>query len=63
MPRATRCIAASILIYVTLDGFDLGVGILLGFTRDETSRLPSNLTAYRMISADGRISNNLLTES
>ncbi len=32
-------IAASILIYVILDGFDLGVGILFGFTRDETNRL------------------------
>ena len=32
-------IAGSILIYVILDGFDLGVGILFGFTRDETNRL------------------------
>jgi len=32
-------IAASILIYVILDGFDLGVGILFGFARDETNRL------------------------
>jgi cytochrome d ubiquinol oxidase subunit II len=31
-------IAASILIYVILDGFDLGVGVLFGFTRDETNR-------------------------
>ena len=27
-------IAASILVYVILDGFDLGVGILFGTTRD-----------------------------
>ena len=32
-------IAGSILIYVILDGFDLGVGVLFGFTRDETNRL------------------------
>src|SRR4029453_14900411 len=32
-------IALSILIYVILDGFDLGVGVLFGFTRDETNRL------------------------
>ena len=32
-------IAVSILIYVILDGFDLGVGVLFGFTRDETNRL------------------------
>ncbi|MEO8738130.1 MAG: cytochrome d ubiquinol oxidase subunit II, partial [Casimicrobiaceae bacterium] len=31
-------IAASILIYVILDGFDLGVGVLFGLTRDETNR-------------------------
>src|SRR5206468_5461045 len=31
-------IALSILIYVILDGFDLGVGVLFGFTRDETNR-------------------------
>ena len=31
-------IAASILIYVILDGFDLGVGILFGTTREETHR-------------------------
>jgi cytochrome d ubiquinol oxidase subunit II len=31
-------IAGSILIYVLLDGFDLGVGILFGFTRDEDHR-------------------------
>ena len=31
-------IAASILIYVVLDGFDLGVGILFGTTRDENHR-------------------------
>ncbi len=28
----------SVLIYVVLDGFDLGVGILFGLTRDETAR-------------------------
>jgi cytochrome d ubiquinol oxidase subunit II len=32
-------IAGSILMYVILDGFDLGVGVLFGFTRDETNRL------------------------
>src|SRR5450432_715775 len=32
-------IAVSILIYVILDGFDLGVGVLFGFTHDETNRL------------------------
>ena len=32
-------IAASILMYVILDGFDLGVGVLFGFTRDATNRL------------------------
>jgi len=32
-------IAFSILMYVILDGFDLGVGVLFGFTRDETNRL------------------------
>ncbi|SFT80313.1 cytochrome d ubiquinol oxidase subunit II [Sedimentitalea nanhaiensis] len=31
-------IAVSILIYVLLDGFDLGVGILFGTTRDEAMR-------------------------
>ena len=31
-------IAAAILIYVILDGFDIGVGILFGTTRDETKR-------------------------
>jgi cytochrome d ubiquinol oxidase subunit II len=31
-------IAASILIYVVLDGFDLGVGILFGFAGDENQR-------------------------
>ncbi|MEV8468138.1 cytochrome d ubiquinol oxidase subunit II [Fluviibacterium sp. DFM31] len=31
-------ISASILIYVILDGFDLGVGILFGTTRDENHR-------------------------
>jgi cytochrome bd ubiquinol oxidase subunit II len=32
-------IAGSIIIYIVLDGFDLGVGILFGFTRDATNRL------------------------
>lgn len=32
-------IACSILIYVILDGFDLGVGILFGTTREENHRL------------------------
>jgi cytochrome d ubiquinol oxidase subunit II len=32
-------IAGSILIYVILDGFDLGVGILFGTTRDEAQRV------------------------
>ncbi|WP_295488674.1 cytochrome d ubiquinol oxidase subunit II [Accumulibacter sp.] len=31
-------IAVSILVYVILDGFDLGVGVLFGTTRDETRR-------------------------
>jgi len=31
-------LALSILLYVLLDGFDLGVGILFGFTRDEERR-------------------------
>jgi cytochrome bd ubiquinol oxidase subunit II len=31
-------LAASILLYVLLDGFDLGIGILFGLTRDETRR-------------------------
>jgi cytochrome bd ubiquinol oxidase subunit II len=31
-------VAVSILIYVVLDGFDLGVGILFGTTRDEAHR-------------------------
>jgi cytochrome d ubiquinol oxidase subunit II len=30
----------STLLYVLLDGFDLGVGILFGLTRDETRRAP-----------------------
>ena len=29
-------IAFSIIVYVILDGFDLGVGILFGTTRDES---------------------------
>jgi cytochrome bd ubiquinol oxidase subunit II len=31
-------LAISVLLYVLLDGFDLGVGILFGLTRDETKR-------------------------
>jgi cytochrome bd ubiquinol oxidase subunit II len=31
-------LAVSIMFYVLLDGFDLGVGILFGFTRNESSR-------------------------
>jgi cytochrome d ubiquinol oxidase subunit II len=31
-------LAVSLLLYVLLDGFDLGVGILFGLTRDETRR-------------------------
>jgi cytochrome bd ubiquinol oxidase subunit II len=31
-------LAISVLLYVLLDGFDLGVGILFGLTRDETRR-------------------------
>jgi cytochrome d ubiquinol oxidase subunit II len=31
-------LAVSMLLYVLLDGFDLGVGMLFGFTRDDTHR-------------------------
>jgi cytochrome d ubiquinol oxidase subunit II len=31
-------LAISVLLYVLLDGFDLGVGMLFGLTRDETGR-------------------------
>ena len=31
-------LAVSILLYVLLDGFDLGVGILFGLTRSEERR-------------------------
>jgi cytochrome bd ubiquinol oxidase subunit II len=31
-------LAVSILLYVLLDGFDLGVGILYGFARDDGTR-------------------------
>jgi cytochrome d ubiquinol oxidase subunit II len=31
-------LAVSVLLYVLLDGFDLGIGILFGLTRDETRR-------------------------
>ena len=33
-------IAVAILVYVLLDGFDLGVGILFGMTRDGAKRGP-----------------------
>ena len=33
-------LAISILLYVLLDGFDLGVGILFGLTREEAARRP-----------------------
>jgi cytochrome bd ubiquinol oxidase subunit II len=32
-------LAVAILVYVTLDGFDLGVGVLFGTTRDEAHRV------------------------
>ena len=32
-------IAFAILVYVILDGFDLGVGVLFGLTRDEPHRV------------------------
>ena len=31
-------LAVSIFIYLLLDGFDLGVGMLFGFTRSEADR-------------------------
>ena len=31
-------LALSVLLYVLLDGFDLGIGILFGLTRSESSR-------------------------
>src|ERR1700761_2391485 len=31
-------LALGLLLYVVLDGFDLGVGILFGLTRDEAAR-------------------------
>ena len=31
-------LAISVLLYVLLDGFDLGVGILFGMTRDQEQR-------------------------
>jgi Cytochrome bd terminal oxidase subunit II len=34
----TAALALTMLLYVLLDGFDLGVGILFGFTRDEQER-------------------------
>ncbi|MGC1301688.1 MAG: cytochrome d ubiquinol oxidase subunit II [Caulobacteraceae bacterium] len=34
----TGALALSVLLYVLLDGFDLGVGIMFGLTRDETER-------------------------
>jgi hypothetical protein len=38
MERPATLLAVSILLYVLLDGFDLGVGILSGMTRSETKR-------------------------
>jgi cytochrome bd ubiquinol oxidase subunit II len=32
-------LASSVLLYVILDGFDLGVGALFGTTQDETKRV------------------------
>ena len=34
----TGVLALTILLYVTLDGFDLGIGMLFALTRDETAR-------------------------
>jgi cytochrome d ubiquinol oxidase subunit II len=34
----TAILAISTLLYVLLDGFDLGIGIIFGFTRDESRR-------------------------
>ena len=31
-------LALSVLLYVLLDGFDLGIGILFGLTRGESQR-------------------------
>ena len=39
-------IAAAILIYVVLDGFDIGVGILFGTTRDEAVRRTNIACGY-----------------
>ena len=36
-------LAIAILLYVLLDGFDLGVGIIFGFTRDEARRIAANI--------------------
>ena len=33
-------LAVSILLYVLLDGFDLGVGMLFGLEQDEESAVP-----------------------
>jgi cytochrome d ubiquinol oxidase subunit II len=35
----TTCLAISILIYVLLDGFDLGIGMLFGLARGEVRRI------------------------
>ncbi len=37
-------LALSMLLYVLLDGFDLGVGMLFGLTRDETRRSRERIT-------------------
>ena len=34
----TFALGLSVLFYVTLDGFDLGVGMLFPFARDEAAR-------------------------
>jgi cytochrome bd ubiquinol oxidase subunit II len=36
--QIVKWLAVSILLYVQLDGFDLGVGILFGAVGDETKR-------------------------
>ena len=41
-------IAAAILVYVILDGFDIGVGILFGTTRDEAHRVQM-MTTHRAV--------------
>ena len=38
VPIWTVILAVGVFLYVLLDGFDLGVGILYGFAPDTTSR-------------------------